>query len=103
MNLLNAYALVPCTKENQGVRLTCTNQVKGYVLCAFLGCQQLMFDVRKKTVQLRTDGSPSCRASVSALWGPKSLEQMVDLDLNFQVETEKSVLRRQAHNQNDVT
>ena len=32
---------------------------------------------------------------MSALWGPKSLENIVDLDLRFSVETEKSVLRRQ--------
>jgi len=29
LNLLNAYALVPCTKENQGVRLTVTNIAEG--------------------------------------------------------------------------
>lgn len=49
---------------------------------------------RKKTVPLRTDGTPSIRASVSALWGPKTLEHLDTLDLCFKVETEKSVLRR---------
>ncbi len=29
LNLLNAYALVPCAQENGGVRLTCTHQPKG--------------------------------------------------------------------------
>jgi DNA mismatch repair protein PMS2 len=29
LNLLTAYALVPCTKENHGVRLTVNNQVEG--------------------------------------------------------------------------
>lgn len=26
LTLLNAYALIPCSKENQGVRLTVSNQ-----------------------------------------------------------------------------
>lgn len=32
---------------------------------------------------------------MSALWGPKLLDSIVDLDLRFSMETEKSVLRRQ--------
>ncbi|EPQ53006.1 DNA mismatch repair protein MutL [Gloeophyllum trabeum ATCC 11539] len=78
LNLLSAYALVPCAKENKGVRLTVSNQP----------------EVGRKTVQLRTDGTPSTRASISSLWGPRSLENLVDLDLCFQVQTEKSVLKR---------
>jgi hypothetical protein len=50
---------------------------------------------RKKTIQLRTDGTPSVRASIGALWGPKQLDNLVDLDLSFDVIPEKSVLRRQ--------
>jgi hypothetical protein len=49
---------------------------------------------RKKTTQLRTDGATSVRASVGALWGPKQLDNLVDLDLPFEVVPEKSVLRR---------
>lgn len=79
LTLLNAYALVPCSKENQGVRLTVSNQ-----------------DGNRKVVALRTDGMPSLKASVSALWGPKGLDDIVTLDLNFEVETEKAVLRRLA-------
>ena len=48
---------------------------------------------RRKTVQLRTDGS-SMKSAVTSIWGPKSLDNIVDLDLSFEVETEKSVLRR---------
>ena len=48
----------------------------------------------RKTVSLRTDGTPSLKASVSALWGPKALDDIVELDLDFEVETEKAVLRR---------
>lgn len=36
------------------------------------------------------------KASVSALWGPKALDDIVTLDLNFEVETEKGVLRHLA-------
>ena len=49
---------------------------------------------RKKTTQLRTDGATSVRASVGALWGPKQLDNLVDLDLSFEVVPEKSVLCR---------
>ncbi|KAH7907596.1 DNA mismatch repair protein MutL [Hygrophoropsis aurantiaca] len=85
LNLLTAYALVPCAKENKGVRLTVSNHPDG----------------GRKTIQLRTDGSPSTRASVTALWGPKALENVVDLDLSFQVETEKAVLRRRTNQDDD--
>ncbi|OCH89384.1 DNA mismatch repair protein MutL [Obba rivulosa] len=76
--LLSAYALVPCAQENRGVRLTVSNQPAG----------------GRKTVQLRTDGAPSTRSSVSALWGPRTLEQLVDLDVHFRVMPERAVLRR---------
>ncbi|EIW78023.1 DNA mismatch repair protein MutL [Coniophora puteana RWD-64-598 SS2] len=81
LNLLNAYALVPCTKENRGVRLTVTNTPEG-------GCV-------RKAVQLRTDGVPSIKSSATALWGSRALDNVVDLELEFEVETEKAVLRRQ--------
>ena len=45
-------------------------------------------------MQMRTDGSPSLKAAVCALWGPKALEGVVELDVAFAVETEKAVLRR---------
>ena len=48
----------------------------------------------RKTVQLKTDGSPSVKASVTALWGSRGLDNVVDLDLSFDVQTEKNVLRR---------
>ena len=49
---------------------------------------------RRKSVQMRTDGTASLRAAVGALWGPKALEGVVELELEFGVETEKAVLRR---------
>lgn len=54
------------------------------------------FPNSRKNVALRTDGTPSLKASVSALWGPKALDDIVALDLNFEVETEKAVLQRLA-------
>ncbi|KAG1880998.1 hypothetical protein F4604DRAFT_1749317 [Suillus subluteus] len=77
LNLLYAYALVPCATENRGVRLAVSNQLEG----------------GRKTIQLKTDGSPSIKASVTALWGSKGLGNVVDLDLSFDVLTEKTVLR----------
>jgi DNA mismatch repair protein PMS2 len=99
LNLLTAYALVPCTQENNGVVLTISNTPDGgYVSRASLGLFMLSGEanggVRKKTTQLRTDGATSLRASVGALWGPKQLDNLVDLDLSFEVIPEKSVLRR---------
>ncbi|KAH7925989.1 DNA mismatch repair protein MutL [Leucogyrophana mollusca] len=85
MNLLTAYALVPCTNENKGVRLIVSNHPDG----------------GRKAIQLRTDGSTSTRASVTSLWGPKALENIVDLDLSFEVETEKAVLRRLANREDE--
>ena len=99
LNLLTAYALVPCTRENNGVVLTISNTPDGgYVSRASLGLPMLSGEanggVRKKTTQLRTDGATSLRASVGALWGPKQLDNLIDLDLSFEVIPEKSVLRR---------
>lgn len=39
-------------------------------------------------------GIPSPRASVTALWGPKALNNVIDIDLSFEVEKEQAVLRR---------
>ncbi|KAF8577109.1 DNA mismatch repair protein MutL [Ramaria rubella] len=79
LTLLHAYALVPCTKENKGVRLTVSNHP----------------DKGSRSVQIHTDGAPSLKASVSTLWGPKSLDNVVPLDLHLDVETEhSSVLKK---------
>lgn len=53
LNLMNAYALVPCAKENQGVRLTCTNQPsKGYVHFTFVACPVLFPACKKESGSL---------------------------------------------------
>ena len=46
------------------------------------------------TTPLRSDGATTVRISVGALWDPKQLDNLVDLDLSFEVVPEKSVLRR---------
>ncbi|EAU83597.2 DNA mismatch repair protein [Coprinopsis cinerea okayama7 len=77
LSLLYAYALGPCA-ASPGVRMSVTNHTeKG-----------------QKSVQLQTQGTPSLRASVTALWGPKAMENLVELDVSFSIETEKSVLKR---------
>ena len=47
-----------------------------------------------KNVQLRTQGVPSLRASVEAVWGPKSLENIVDLNVTFSVDRDTSTFKR---------
>ncbi|KAF9002162.1 histidine kinase-like ATPase [Cyathus striatus] len=65
--LLTAYALGPCA-SGKGVRLT--------------------------LVINRTKGAPDIRSSVSALWGPKAMDNIVDLDLEFEVEKDKVTIKR---------
>lgn len=80
--LLHAFALGPCS-AGPGVRLTVSNQL----------------DKGQKSVQIRTNGTPSTRASVTALWGPKALDNIVDLNLAFSVDREKHTLRGQSQSQ----
>ncbi|PFH47229.1 hypothetical protein AMATHDRAFT_152665 [Amanita thiersii Skay4041] len=81
LHLLNGYALGPCAgmdKSAKGVRLTVSNQLEKGL----------------KTIQIRTQGTPSFRASMTALWGPKVMDSIVDLDLNFVIHREKASLKR---------
>ncbi|KAI0640833.1 hypothetical protein C8Q79DRAFT_920459 [Trametes meyenii] len=78
LSLLHAYALVPCSREHAPVRLSVSNILPG----------------GSRTPQLRTDGTPSTRAAVSALWGPRALDHLVDLDLAFSVPIDAAVRRR---------
>ncbi|KAL1721544.1 DNA mismatch repair protein MutL [Schizophyllum commune] len=79
LHLLNAYALGPCaSNDGKPVKLTVSNQM----------------DKGAKSVQIRTPGQPSCRASVTALWGPRALDNVVDLDLSFDVERDRVSMRR---------
>ncbi|KAF8625447.1 hypothetical protein AX17_006848 [Amanita inopinata Kibby_2008] len=81
LTLLNAYALGPCAgmdNPERGVRLSVSNQS----------------DKGQKIAQIKTLGVPSFKASMTALWGPKVLENIVDLDLSFLVKREKTGLKR---------
>lgn len=61
----------------------------------FLACHPpKLITLRKKIEQIKTNGTPSFKASLTALWGPKAMENMVELDLNFRFQQEKSALRR---------
>lgn len=78
LNLLHAYALVPCSKENGGVRLTVSNQL----------------DTGGRKMQFQTKGNSSIQSATTALWGPKAIDNIVPLDITFDVEVERSVLKR---------
>ncbi|KAF7416356.1 hypothetical protein PC9H_002621 [Pleurotus ostreatus] len=81
ITLLTAYALVPCAS----IRLSVTNQL----------------DSGNKSVQLRTNAASSVRAAVTALWGNKALDNIVDLDLSLDVERDKHATKRLAALQPD--
>nr|GAT47950.1 predicted protein [Mycena chlorophos] len=74
--LLHGYALGPCARN--GVRMTVSNQP----------------DKGAKSVQLRTPGTHSLRDAVTALWGPRALDNLVDLDVSFVVQRDKHAVRR---------
>ncbi|KDQ22881.1 hypothetical protein PLEOSDRAFT_1051048, partial [Pleurotus ostreatus PC15] len=81
ITLLTAYALVPCSS----IRLSVTNQL----------------DSGNKSVQLRTNAASSVRGAVTALWGNKALDNIVDLDLSLDVERDKHATKRLAALQPD--
>lgn len=88
--LLNAYALGPCA-TGSGIRFTVTNQLDKRCVSMYYQIEELSSISSQKTEQIRTQGVTSWRASVSALWGPKALENIVDLELNFDVEQERAI------------
>lgn len=75
--------------------MSVTNQLdKGYVGSAAPEPELTHAPISQKSVQLSTTGALSSRASVSALWGPKALDSLVDFELSFDVEREKTALKR---------
>ncbi|KAJ8482194.1 hypothetical protein ONZ45_g15042 [Pleurotus djamor] len=81
MSLLTSYALVPCAGQHgqhPPVRLLASN----------------LLDSGSKSVQLRTNGSSTPRVAAVALWGNKALDNVVDLDIAFDVEKDKHALKR---------
>ncbi|KAL7412123.1 hypothetical protein BDY24DRAFT_109550 [Mrakia frigida] len=73
LTLLHAYALNSGSK-GQAVRLTVVGMSKE----------------GKKTVHIKTDGNPGLKASISSLWSPKELVNLVSVDLEVEVEMDKS-------------
>lgn len=61
-----------------------------------------LHSVRRKSSQIRTDGQPSLKASISALWGPKQLESLAELNLRLSVVPEKQTLKRQRLTEDDI-
>lgn len=51
-----------------------------------------MMYISARSVQLRTDGSSSLKASITHIWGPKALDNLVPLDLAFEIETERAAI-----------
>ncbi len=49
----------------------------------------------KKTNHLKTDGKPSLRSAISSIWGPKSLDGLIPMDLTLSVQTDKAMARRE--------
>ncbi|KAG9123239.1 hypothetical protein FRC07_000063 [Ceratobasidium sp. 392] len=97
LQLMQAYALVPCVggswsssdkRSARGVRLTVSNQSgKG---------------ARQNQVQSAPLAQPNAtvdpiqrlKSNISLVWGPKTLEHFVPLNLEFAISPDKSVLRR---------
>ncbi|KAF8688570.1 DNA mismatch repair protein MutL, partial [Rhizoctonia solani] len=96
LQLLQAYALVPSvggawmgsTRAPRGVRLTVSNQSgKGPRQNQVQSAPLVQPDANVDPVQ-------RLRASVSQVWGPKTLDHFVPLELEFTVPPEKSVVKK---------
>ncbi|GMK58830.1 hypothetical protein CspeluHIS016_0602720 [Cutaneotrichosporon spelunceum] len=83
LGLLNAYALVPASTGDGrgGVRLKVESVGAG--------------KGGKRNTLLATDGRGTIRSSVSAVWGPKALEGVVELDIELDVEIDRVMARRE--------
>ncbi|CAE6458072.1 unnamed protein product [Rhizoctonia solani] len=96
LQLLQAYALVPSvggswlgsTRAPRGVRLTVSNQ-------SGKGPRQNQVQSAPLTQPDATiDPIQRLRASISQVWGPKTLEHFVPLELDFIVPPEKSIIKK---------
>ncbi|KAG8771401.1 hypothetical protein FRC15_003428 [Serendipita sp. 397] len=86
LNLLTAYALVPCT-SGTGVKLTVSH----------------VSESGKKLVQIQTDGSTLLKNSITTLWGSKGLENLTPINLKFQVEPDSALFRRRGLSERQIT
>ncbi|KAG8736612.1 hypothetical protein FRC10_009129 [Ceratobasidium sp. 414] len=97
LQLMQAYALVPCVggswsssdkRAARGVRLTVSNQ-NGK------GARQNQVQSAPLTPpNTPVDPIQRLRSNVSLVWGPKTLEHFVPLNLEFAISPDKSILRR---------
>lgn len=51
--------------------------------------------LRKRNTVLVTDGKGALKSSVNAVWGPKALEGVIDVDLELDVEVDRAMARRE--------
>lgn len=49
----------------------------------------------KKTNHLRSDGKTSLRGAVAAVWGAKAVDNLVEVDMELDVEIDKSMAKRE--------
>ncbi|KAG9086210.1 hypothetical protein FS749_003846 [Ceratobasidium sp. UAMH 11750] len=97
LQLMQAYALVPCVggswpssdkRAARGVRLTVSNQSgKG-------ARQNQVQSAPLAPPNTSVDPIQRLRSNVSLVWGPKTLEHFVPLNLEFKISPDKSILRR---------
>ena len=71
-------------------------------------CEPLRFTqniancISKRTTLLSTDGKGSLRSQANAVWGPKALEGVMDIDVNLQVEVDSLMARREGITEKSV-
>jgi len=52
-------------------------------------------DDRKRNTVIVTDGRGSLRSSVTAVWGPKALENVLDINLQLDVGVDRLMAKRE--------
>ncbi|ODN84554.1 hypothetical protein L202_00482 [Cryptococcus amylolentus CBS 6039] len=85
LTLLTAYALVPASVSLKDGRTGVRLKVE------IIGGGRSS----KRNTQLATDGKGSLRSAVGAVWGPRALEGVNDVDLDLEVEIDKNMARRE--------
>ncbi|WVQ70875.1 hypothetical protein IAR50_000400 [Cryptococcus sp. DSM 104548] len=85
LTLLTAYALVPASVSLKDGRTGVRLKVE------MIGGGRSS----KRNTQLATDGKGSLRSAVGAVWGPRALEGVNDVNLDLEVEIDKNMARRE--------
>lgn len=55
--------------------------------------------MRKRNAVIVTDGRGSLRSSVISVWGPKALENVLDLELEMEVGVDRTMAKREGLDQ----